>query len=61
MNNPLGFYLIEVTIESIAEQDERERFMNILTSLALHAATVDDLHRLTDRLLAGSPDLPALA
>jgi NTE family protein len=50
------FYLIEVTLESIADQDERERFMNIPTSLTLPAATVDELRRLADRLLAGSPE-----
>ncbi len=51
-----AFYLIEVTLEAITDDDERERYMRIPTSFALPAATVDELRLLGHRLLAESPD-----
>lgn len=48
-------YLIEVTLEAIADEREREHYMNIPTSFSLPAETVDELRRLARRLMAESP------
>lgn len=50
------FYLAEVTLEAITDENERERYMSIPTSFALPAATVDELRQLARRLLTDSPD-----
>lgn len=50
------FYLVEVTLEAITDENERERYMRIPTSFALPAETVDELQRLARRLLTDSPD-----
>ena len=50
------FYLVEVTLEAITDENERERYMSIPTSFALPAETVDELQRLARRLLTDSPD-----
>lgn len=50
------FYLVEVTLEAITDENERDRYMSIPTSFALPAETVDELQRLARRLLTDSPD-----
>lgn len=50
------FYLVEVALEAIPDEKERQRFMNIPTSFSLPAENVDQLRQLAARLLAGSPD-----
>lgn len=49
-------YLVEVTLEAITDESERDRYMSIPTSFALPAETVDELRRLARRLLTDSPD-----
>lgn len=51
-----AFYLIEVTLEAITDENERERYMSIPTSFALPAEAVDELQQLARRLLTASPD-----
>lgn len=50
------FYQVEVALEAIADEHERQRFMNIPTSFSLPAEQVDELRQLAARLLTGSPD-----
>ena len=54
------FYLIDMSLRSIADPVERERFMAIPTTLHLDRKDVDDLRALAGRLLAASPDFEAL-
>ena len=53
-------YLIEVTLEAISNENEREHYMGIPTSFVLPAETVDDLRHLAHRLLTDSPDFGRL-
>lgn len=50
------FYMVEVALEAIPDEKERQRFMNIPTSFSLPAENVDELRQLAARLLTDSPD-----
>ena len=52
----VDFYLIEVTLEAIADEDERRHFMGIPTSFYLPAEQVDELREMAGRLLQNAPD-----
>jgi NTE family protein len=54
------FYLVEVTLEAIDDEQERDDFMAIPTSLRLPADQVDALRATTGRLLDESPDFQRL-
>lgn len=54
------FYFIDVSLRAIADEDEREYFMRIPTTLALEDATVDRLRSVARRLFLESPDLKRL-
>jgi NTE family protein len=52
----IEFYQVEVALETIPDESERLRFMNIPTSFYLPAEQVDELRQLAARLLANSPE-----
>ncbi|MHB1236840.1 MAG: patatin-like phospholipase family protein [Gallionella sp.] len=52
----IEFYLVEVTLEAIPDEQERQRFMRIPTSFYLPAEKVDALRQLAAGLLTDSPD-----
>src|SRR5205814_9155989 len=55
------FYFIDVSLQSIADESERNSFQSIPTALTLDAATVDRLRAVARKLLLGSPDFKKLA
>jgi NTE family protein len=54
------FYLIDVSLRSISDPAERQRFMAIPTTLQLDRNDVDALRALASRLLDASPDYQEL-
>lgn len=52
----VDFYLIEVTLEAIADEIERSYFMGIPTSFHLPSEQVDELREMAGRLLQNAPD-----
>ena len=54
------FYFIDVSLQSITDEDERNRFQSIPTALTLDAATVDRLRAVARQLLLQSPDFKRL-
>ena len=55
------FYFIDVSLQGIADESERNSFQTIPTALTLDAATVDRLRAVARKLLLGSPDFKKLA
>ena len=55
------FYFIDVSLQGIADESERNRFQTIPTALTLDAATVDRLRAVARKLLLASPDFKKLA
>jgi NTE family protein len=55
------FYFIDVSLQAIADESERNSFQTIPTALTLDAATVDRLRAVARKLLLGSPDFKKLA
>ena len=53
-------YLIEVAFETLADEEEREFFNNVVTSFALDDETVDRLIEVGGRLLRESPEFVRL-
>ena len=54
------FYFIDVSLQAIADEGERNRFQSIPTALTLDAATVDRLRAVARSLLLDSPDFKRL-
>jgi len=57
---PPHFYFIDVSLQAIADEDERNGFQSIPTALSLDAATVDRLRAVARKLLLGSADFKRL-
>lgn len=57
---PTKFYLVEVTLEAIEDEQERDDFMAIPTSLSLPDDQVDALRATAGRLLDESPEFQRL-
>jgi NTE family protein len=55
------FYFIDVSLQGIADESERNSFQTIPTALTLDAATVDRLRAVARKLLLESPELKRLA
>jgi hypothetical protein len=55
------FYFIDISLQGIADESERNSFQTIPTALTLDAATVDRLRAVARKLLLGSPDFKKLA
>ena len=55
------FYFIDVSLQAIVDESERNSFQTIPTALTLDAATVDRLRAVARKLLLGSPDFKKLA
>ena len=55
------FYFIDISLQAIGDESERNSFQNIPTALTLDAATVDRLRTVARKLLLGSPDFKKLA
>ena len=55
------FYFIDVSLQGIVDESERNSFQTIPTALTLDAATVDRLRAVARKLLLGSPDFKKLA
>jgi len=55
------FYFIDVSLQGIADESERNSFQTIPTALTLDAATVDRLRAVARKLLLESPDFKKLA
>jgi NTE family protein len=55
------FYFIDVSLQAIADEDERNSFQSIPTALTLDPATVDRLRAVARKLLLGSADFKQLA
>jgi hypothetical protein len=55
------FYFIDVSLQAIADESERNSFQTIPTALTLDAATVDRLRAVARKLLLESPDFKKLA
>jgi len=55
------FYFIDVSLQGIADEGERNSFQTIPTTLTLDAATVDRLRAVARKLLLESPDFKKLA
>lgn len=56
----VDFYLIEVALEGISDEKEREQFMSIPTSLDLPDESVDRVKGMAARLLMDSPEFGRL-
>jgi NTE family protein len=54
------FYFIDVSLQAIADEDERNSFQGVPTALTLDPATVDRLRAVARKLLLGSADLKKL-
>jgi NTE family protein len=54
------FYFIDISLQAIADEKERDYFKQIATSLALDATTVDRLRAVAGKLLSESPDFKRL-
>ena len=54
------FYFIDVSLQAIQDEEERNRFQNIPTALTLDPATVDRLRAVARKLLLQSPDFRKL-
>jgi NTE family protein len=54
------FYFIDVSLRSIVDESERNRFNSIPTALSLDHSTVDSLRAIARRLLLESPDFKRL-
>ena len=54
------FYFIDVSLQAIADEDERNGFQSIPTALTLDPMTVDRLRAIARKLLLGSPDFKRL-
>ncbi len=54
------FYFIDVSLQAIADEDERNGFQSIPTALTLDPATVDRLRAVARKLLLGSADFKKL-
>lgn len=54
------FYFIDISLQAIADERERDYFKQIPTSLTLDAATVDRLRAVARKLLYDSPDFKQL-
>ena len=54
------FYFIDVSLQAIADEDERNSFQSIPTALTLDPATVDRLRAVARKLLLGSADFKKL-
>jgi NTE family protein len=54
------FYFIDVSLQAIADEEERNRFQSIPTALTLDPASVDRLRAVARKLLLQSPDLKRL-
>ena len=54
------FYFIDVSLNAIPDEKERESFMRIPTSLTLDDETIDRLRAIARRLVLDSPDLKQL-
>jgi len=54
------FYFIDVSLQAISDEDERNSFQSIPTALTLDAATVDRLRAVARKLLLGSADFKKL-
>jgi len=54
------FYFIDVSLQAIPDEQERDYFKQIPTSLTLDAPTVDRLRAVARKLLLGSPDFKQL-
>jgi hypothetical protein len=55
------FYFIDVSLQAIADETERNGFQNIPTALTLDPAAVDRLRAVARKLLLGSADFKKLA
>ena len=55
------FYFIDVSLQAIADENERNGFQTIPTALTLDAATVDRLRAVARKLLLESADFKRLA
>ncbi len=54
------FYFIDVSLQAIQDEDERNRFQSVPTALTLDPATVDRLRAVARTLLLQSPDFKKL-
>jgi NTE family protein len=54
------FYFIDVSLQAIDDEEQRNSFHSIPTALTLDAATVDSLRAVARRLLLESPDFKRL-
>jgi hypothetical protein len=54
------FYFIDVSLQAIPDENERNSFQKIPTALTLDAATVDRLRAVARKLLLESPDFRKL-
>ena len=54
------FYFIDVSLQAIPDENERNGFQKIPTALTLDAATVDRLRAVARQLLLGSADFKKL-
>jgi NTE family protein len=54
------FYFIDVSLQAIADEDERNGFQGVPTALTLDPATVDRLRGVARKLLLASPDFKRL-
>jgi NTE family protein len=54
------FYFIDVSLQAIVDESERNSFQSIPTALTLDAATVDRLRAVARKLLLASPDFRKL-
>jgi hypothetical protein len=54
------FYFIDVSLQAIEDEEERNSFQGIPTALTLDPASVDRLRAVARKLLLGSPDFKRL-
>ena len=54
------FYFIDVSLRSISDESERNKFNSIPTALSLDHQTVDRLRAMARKLLLDSPDFKQL-
>jgi hypothetical protein len=59
--SPWRKLFIDISLQGIADESERNSFQTIPTALTLDAATVDRLRAVARKLLLGSPDFKKLA
>ncbi|MET1084550.1 MAG: hypothetical protein ABWY12_16115, partial [Burkholderiales bacterium] len=55
------FYFIDISLQGIVDEGERNSFQTIPTTLTLDAATVDRVRAVARKLLLGSPEFKKLA